>query len=175
MNRATRIELGLEQNPHPEPGISPTAYLRLGKIYSNEEHFRSQMSIVESQLDKLGSLLTEHATEMHPQGDPHYQVDIRPYSGTRRHGTYLFRWRCPTCNYIFKVAQWLNYELDDIEQELREIQQQDAPEELPALPFNKIMTNPLRYPFPNTADEQVNFSHPAPSQSGTIDFSLSTR
>ncbi|KAG2073204.1 hypothetical protein BDR04DRAFT_1152591 [Suillus decipiens] len=156
MNRATRIELGLEPNPHPEPGISPTIYLRLGKIYSNEEHFRSQMGIVESQLDRLGSLLTNHAIEMHPHGDPHYQVDVRPYYGTRRQGAHLFRWRCPTCHYIFKAAQRLNHELDDLEQELQEIQQEGASAELPTLPFNKIMTDPLRYPFPHTADESAN-------------------
>jgi hypothetical protein len=152
MNRATRIEQGLEVNPQPEPGFLPTQYLRLGQIYSNEEHFQSQLTIAESQIDRLGSSFTWHAGEMHPHGDLHYQVDVRPYRGRIR-GAYLLRWRCPTCEYIFITAQDLNRALDEIEERLRVTQQEDFQAELPPLPQNHIMTNPLRYPFPNTEDE----------------------
>lgn len=153
MNRATRISLGYEPNPQPEPGIPPTAFLRLGRIYTNEEHLRHQLTIAESQIDRLGSSLTWHAQEMHPHGDPHYQVDLRPYIGARMRGSYLLRWRCPTCNYLFNVAQELNRMIDEVERELQENRQEDNQEERPFPPENRIMTNPERYPFPNTGDE----------------------
>lgn len=153
MNRATRIEQGLEANPQPEPGFLPTQYLRLGQIYSNEEHFRSQLTIVESQINRLGSSFTWHAREMHPHGDPHYQVDVRPYQSNRMRGAYLLRWRCPTCLYIFNFAQELNQTVDKMERKIQESQHEDVLEELSPLPNNNLMTNPLRYPFPNTADE----------------------
>lgn len=153
MNRATRVALGHEPNPCPEPGVLPTTNLRLGKIYTNEQHLRQQLTIAESQIDCLGSSLTWHAMEMHPHGDPHYQVDLRAYAGIRMRGSYLLRWRCPTCTYIFNVARELNNMIDEVERELRRAREGEALEELPPLPLNNLMTNPLRYPFPNTEDE----------------------
>jgi hypothetical protein len=153
MNRATRIVLGYEPNPHPEPRVSPTAFLRLGTIYTNEEHLQNQLTVAESQIDCLGSSLTWHAKGMHPHGDPHYQVDLRCYAGSCREGSYLLRWRCPTCNYIFNFAEDLNKIIDAVERELQENRQTDNPGDRPSSPENHIMTNPERFPFPNTEDE----------------------
>lgn len=104
MNYTTQIEQSLEVNPHPEPGFLFMQFLCLSKIYLNEEHLGSQLTIVESQIDWLGSSFIWHAREMHPYGDPHYQVDSQLYYGDRMKGSYLLRWQCLICNYIFKVA-----------------------------------------------------------------------
>jgi hypothetical protein len=51
------------------------------------------------------------------------------------------------------MAQELNRMIDEVERELQEDRQEDNQEERPFPPENRIMTNPERYPFPNTGDE----------------------
>jgi hypothetical protein len=141
-----------ESNPHPKPEISPTTYLQLGKIYTNEEHLLQQLTMAESQIDSLRSTLTWHGTK-NPNGDPHYQVDVWAYKGIQRRGSYLLRWRCSICHYIFSMAQESNSTIDEVEQKLRNEHEVEVLEDLLPLPLNNLMTNLLQYPFPNTADE----------------------
>jgi hypothetical protein len=51
------------------------------------------------------------------------------------------------------LAEDLNKIIDAVEQELQETRQTDDPEDRPSSRENRIMTNPERFPFPNTEDE----------------------